>query len=262
MTSKPSLILGLISVLPIMFGLTIKIQIVNASETVYIKANGSIEPSTAPIFSLDNITYTFTGDMNVSLVVERNNIVIDGSNHIIQGSNIYKSKGINIEERINVTIKNIWIRNFYYGIYLSKSSGNNISENNITKNTHGIDFCGNSHYNIVFGNYVANNSRGIYLFGGSSNNKVSRNIIMNNLVGIEFDQSSNNVISENNVVNNKRGLYLYTNSYNNIIVGNNITENTLYGVDIYWCSYNSIFHNNFLHNTLQAHVSSSLDQNY
>jgi len=56
-----------------------------ASGTVYIRADGSIDPPTAPISSMDNVTYTFTDDIEDSIVVERSNIVIDGAGHALQG---------------------------------------------------------------------------------------------------------------------------------------------------------------------------------
>jgi hypothetical protein len=46
---------------------------------VYIEAEGSIDPPTANITSPDNVTYTFTADINASIVVERDNIVTSQS---------------------------------------------------------------------------------------------------------------------------------------------------------------------------------------
>ncbi len=46
---------------------------------IYIRADGSIDPPTAPISTVDNITYTFTGDMfSDSIVIERDNIIVEG----------------------------------------------------------------------------------------------------------------------------------------------------------------------------------------
>jgi len=41
--------------------LALNIQPVKASGTIYIRADGSIDPPTAPISTDDNVTYTFTG---------------------------------------------------------------------------------------------------------------------------------------------------------------------------------------------------------
>lgn len=46
-----------------MLTLAFNIQPVEASGTIYIRPDGSIEPSTAPISTVDNITYIFTDDI-------------------------------------------------------------------------------------------------------------------------------------------------------------------------------------------------------
>ena len=56
MVSGITLTLLLIGMLTLAFD----IQTVRASGTIYIRADGSIEPSTANITSADNITYYFT----------------------------------------------------------------------------------------------------------------------------------------------------------------------------------------------------------
>ncbi len=56
---------------------------------IYIRADGSIDPPTAPIKTLDNITYTLTNNVYGLIVVERNNIIIDGAGSIILHSLIF-----------------------------------------------------------------------------------------------------------------------------------------------------------------------------
>ena len=61
-----------------MLTLAFNIQPVKASGTIYVRADGSIDPPDAPILTVDNITYTFAGNINDSIVVERDNIVLMG----------------------------------------------------------------------------------------------------------------------------------------------------------------------------------------
>jgi parallel beta-helix repeat protein len=68
------------------------------------------------------------------IVVERDNIIIDGAGYTLQGSRSLQSKGIDLTERSNVTIKNIRISLFYYGIRLYGSSNSIITGNNIANN--------------------------------------------------------------------------------------------------------------------------------
>ncbi len=39
------------------------IQPVKASGTIYIRADGSVDPPTAPISTVDNVTYAFTNNI-------------------------------------------------------------------------------------------------------------------------------------------------------------------------------------------------------
>lgn len=50
-----------------MLALTFNSQTVKAFEFIYIRADGSIDPSTANITSVDNVTYTLTGNINPML---------------------------------------------------------------------------------------------------------------------------------------------------------------------------------------------------
>ena len=67
--------MSLILVLMGMLSVTFRVQKVEA--TIYIEADGSINPPTANITTADDVTYTFTGDVNDTIVVERDNIVVD-----------------------------------------------------------------------------------------------------------------------------------------------------------------------------------------
>jgi hypothetical protein len=69
-----------------MLALAFYIQSVKAVGTIYINADGSISPPEAPISSPDNITYTLTGNVTNSIVVQRSNIVVDGAGYTVEGS--------------------------------------------------------------------------------------------------------------------------------------------------------------------------------
>jgi len=68
--------------------------------TIYIRADGSVEPSTAPI-RRDGNTYTFTGDIYGLIVVEKDNIVINGAGYTLQGAG--SGTGIDLSGRTDVT---------------------------------------------------------------------------------------------------------------------------------------------------------------
>lgn len=156
----------------------------------------------------DNIT-----SADLGIVVERNNIVIDGAGYILQGTG--GGTGINLTGRSNVTVKNIKVTKFYYGIYLYGSSNNTLSDNISSNNTYGIMLdCSTG--NTLVGNTASNNHRdGIYLVY-SEDNTLCGNTVSNNRYGIVLSESSNNRIFHNNFINNAMNqTYLYQ-SFNNL----------------------------------------------
>jgi len=222
----------LILLLPLIFSA----QPVKASGTIYVRADGSIDPPTAPI-QRNGDFYAFTDDIHDSIVVEKDNIVVDGAGYTLQGAG--SEKGIDLSDRSNVTIKNMKIRLFENGIWLLWSSNNIISGNNITENEwQGISLDRSSN-NIISGNNIGENIfDGIYLYS-----------------------SSNNSISGNNVAeNNWDGIYLYSSS-NNSISGNNIANNG-WGASLYFSSNNSIYHNKFVNNTEQVGIIESYNSTW
>jgi len=225
-----------------MLTLAFDIHPVKASGTIYIRADGSVEPDTAPISSVDNVTYTFTDNIYDEIVVERDNIVVDGVGYTVQGTG--SGNGIYLSGRSNVTIKNMEIKAFYDGIRLYESSNNTISGNIITQNNWcGICLLGFSSFNTVSGNSItANKLDGIYFTWSSSFNTISGNKITNNDDGIVLRYSSNyNKIYGNSITaNNDDGICLFDYSSFNTISGNIITQNNWCGIWLYKSSNNTI----------------------
>jgi parallel beta-helix repeat protein len=218
------------------------------TETVYIRADGSVDPDLAPITSVDNITYALTDNIvtdipeeSSGIVVERENIVIDGGGYTLEGTEAYASKGIDLTGRGNVTIKNMEIKAFSYGIHLDGCSNSIISGNIITNNTKGI-YLKNSSNNSIFGNNIKAYNDGIILFFDSNHNTISRNNITGNWYSIALDHSSDNSIYGNNITGNWYSIAL-DHSSDNSIYGNNIA-NSWIGVYLYLSSNNTISGNN------------------
>jgi parallel beta-helix repeat protein len=234
--------------------LSFKPQPVNAIGTVYIRADGSIDPPDSPISTLDNVTYTLTGNITAvsdGITVERDNVIVDGNQYTVQGSATYN--GIDLAGISNVTVKNTAILNFGYGIYVSHTEGTTIDGNNITNNQYGLYF-DSSFDNSIDGNTIANGMLGLY-FESSSNNSVGgNNIVANDWSGIDLGSSSNNSISGNNIANDTNGLYFKSSSNNNID-GNNITANDESGLYFDSSSNNDVKGNLFVNDGL--YVSNS-----
>jgi parallel beta-helix repeat protein len=206
-----------------------EIEIAKAEGTIYIRADGTVE-GTEKIQQEGNV-YTLTGNINGSIVVEKNNITIDGNDYTLQAG---IGTGIYLFGRENVAVQDTQIKTFGYGIMLKSSSNNHINGNNI----------------------IENHGDGIFLYS-SSNNSINGNNITDNGNGIVLGSYSNyNSIRENNIANNGFGINLWDSS-NNSISGNNITANRYGGICTQYSSNNIIYHNNFINNSQQVNVLAS-----
>jgi len=131
--------------------------------TIYIKADGSVEPVNAPITTRDRVTYTLTDDIiTEGIVVERDNIILDGNGYKVTGQG--RGYGIRLENRRNIIVRNLKIEKFATGIYLWNSSGITITGNTISNNGDGI-YLWNSSGNRVFLNNFIGNVRQVYSLG-------------------------------------------------------------------------------------------------
>jgi len=235
------------------------------SSTVYINSDGSVSPSDAPISSVDNVTYTFTGNMSYptynGIVVERNNIVIDGNGYTVQG-NYSNGLGISLTGVNDVTIENCDVKGFGSGIQLSSSSNDTVSNNNVTANVlEGISLLGCSNDTVSGNNATANGFEGIYLGGCSNDTVCGNNATGNGDSGIELGGfSTNNIVSGNNVAANLNGIFIL-HSANNTFIGNNATGNSFDGIYLYASSDNIIYHNNFVGNAAQVSIDSTSVRN-
>lgn len=241
---------------------------------VYILADGTVYPSTVPILNWKNSYYTFKADINMSIVVERDNITIDGRSYTLQGEGISGSKGIYLNGRTNVTVKNLQIKGFEYGIYVNSSSNCIVSQNNFTNNYCNIWLAYSSKNQIksnTITNTTLNQGYGIWL-KNSSKNMLLENKITLHIYGIYLKYSDENTLSSNHLINNTNGVYFF-NSFNNIFSKNNLTNNmnsitflsssnntikenniaiSSIGISLDTSSNNKIYHNNFINNTYQV----------
>jgi parallel beta-helix repeat protein len=169
----------LITVLVGTLGLLFEVQRVEASGTIYIRADGSIDPPTA-LIQRNGDVYTLTGNITSDahgIVVEKDNIVVDGAGYTVEGmmEGASESKGIDLSSRINVTVTNVKITSFSYsyGKYLYFSLNNSLSGNNIANNAYGIRLFGSSN-NTIAGNVFADGGLSVY---DSYENLVEDNLV-------------------------------------------------------------------------------------
>jgi len=212
----------------ITFSAESEIKTVSVHEyVIYIRADGSVDPSTAPISTVDYVTYTFMGDIYAPpIVVERNNITIDGNGYTLGG--LGYGTAVDLSSTSNVTIKYTNIKSFEYGIHLLESSNDRLIGNTVAHNSIGIWHVSSSNNVISENNITENSSYGIWLYWSSDNNIV-RNNVTNNGVGIELAYSNRNTMIGNTLEGigvpsspvDNYVLYLYG-SHNNTISNNTV----------------------------------------
>jgi parallel beta-helix repeat protein len=213
---------------------------------VYIRSDGSINPPISELYSSDNITYCLTGNLTGCVVIERNDVVFDGSGFTIFGEG--SGNGIELSGRKNVTIENIMITGFYQGILIYNfSTDNTVSSIKTIENSYGGICVDSSTNNNITGNMLLNDAdQGITLSGSADSNLVSGNI----LEGNQFEAinliscASGNFIEKNNISDCFwDGIHLWMSSCNNTIYGNNVTKCGL-GIEVSYSSNNNTIHHN------------------
>ncbi|MBT7393120.1 hypothetical protein HN827_09930, partial [archaeon] len=163
------------------------------------------------------------------------NIVIDGNGYSITGNE--NGNGVFSEDHSSITIKNLKINNFKYGIELKKSSNSEIYNNNIIISGNyasGIKLLTDSAQNnihdneIIIENEYSSARYGIHV-ENSENNNIKKNTISTtskNVGGILLKLTSNNII-EDNIISLEgstlnRGAILFADANNNIINNNDL----------------------------------------
>ena len=253
---------------------------------IFIRSNGTVEPSTAPILQ-NGDTYVLTADMpNSSIVVQRDDIVIDGAGYGIHGYSTSYYDGIIISYRTNITIKNMEISPFGFGVRMDYASNNTITGNkmsaftgvsllysdyneiigNVINDGYGVQGLGSN--NLIIGNNFTSglsgggNGKGIDLTG--SNNTISQNIIRHEVsidIGSVDSSAQYNIISNNTIIDGRVGI-LIAKSSNNLVFGNIIkgkTDSRTGGLYISHDSFgNVIYENQFENNALAVSLGAQV----
>ena len=203
-----SLLSGLVTIQPVHSA---------SGQTIVIKPDGSINPSSAPIHR-DGKILALTGNINSPVVIEESNIIFDGTGYTIQGNGGVVALNLTCS---NVTVQNLRIINWQAGVL-------GVFNNNTIKNSW-ITQCGSAIK--IYAQYYA----------------ILDNDIENNTKAIRVGQGGLNLIAGNNITNDGAGLSLYD-SWNEIIDNNfvNCSYEAIY-LDVSGWSQ-TVYHNNFVNN--------------
>lgn len=239
------------------------IFIQEVSSTIYIRPDGSVDPTSAPIAVNGNV-YTFTANIEETLVVQRDNVIIDGNGYSIRGPGIFpESYGLYLDRRTGVTIRNILVEEWdWTGILLAWCNNNEIRGNTFLGNGwidlgFGLELW-ESLSNLVTANTFRNNHIGVGLGArGMSEdlctyNTVSDNYISSSEMGITTFFADHNTITRNTVTASDDGFFIAFNSDYNVISDNTVFNNG-YGFRML-AQLNVIYHNDIILNEIQAYI--------
>ena len=232
--TKPALALSIV-LMVLLASILILTSPVKAQESLNltIKPNGSVEPNTN-LLERDGNTYIFNGDIFGTILVQTNNVVIDGAGHTLQanGDNLV---GINIEGRSYVTVRKVVIQGFLgrAGILVTGSNNCIISRNNLEGNLIGVEMSGFSSNNRIVENNLLNNTSGIELESAvaGSNNTISGNDVTINNVGITLTYFTNTNVFGNTLTDNEFGFFVGGGAGS--VLRNNTLKGNTYGFHVF-----------------------------
>jgi len=184
--------------------------------TVYIRPDGTISPSTAPI-NVVNSVYTFTDNIYETIIVQKDNIIIDGNDYTLQGSGGYY--GLYLNGRHNVTVRNVVATGWIHAIWAYNSHALEIRDNVVSDNRDiGILLYYNSHSNNITDNTVTRNDVGISLLWGCYFNTITgNNVYDQTTVGVYlYIGCSENQFHHNNFKYNPNQVWAIWNCYDNV----------------------------------------------
>jgi len=228
--------------------------IVENAATIYIRPDGTVysdtgQPVPISVSVVDGVyTYSFTGDISETIVVQRSNVVIEGNGHTLEGSG--SGNGFYVRGISGMTIKNVIVKGWTYAVALYRSSGNNISGNTINNTWGGIQpqQCSGD---TISGNTINNNTYGIRPRYRCSGYNISGNTINNSVGGIYLWNASGTISA--NIINNSSAYGIHFDSCygkgGNNVSGNTISNNALGGISLAGpCRGNSYFDNTIYNN--------------
>jgi len=224
-----------------------------AEGPIIIRPNGSI--SGTDKIQREGDFYYLTDNIQISspyfgssgILVQRDNIVIDGKDFSITEKKDTTSIGVDMSGRFNVTIQNLKITRFSIGIIFgnigdmlgsdANSFNNTIIGNTITVTDYsqsfqaGIYLTSSSGNKIIDNKITASNYKGIVIYH-SNNNYLSGNVLTGNYVGLSIENSENNVLRNNRMYDNEKNFEIL--HYSSSFVQDIDTSNTVNNKPIYY----------------------------
>jgi len=216
------------------------IQLPELPTPIYIRGDGTIEGGAGALQRTGNI-YTFVRDINETIEIQKDNIMLDGNGFTLTKPPEVNTAGlmtpvgwfpsIQISNRDHVIIKNITFDKCYTGISVENSSNIVIIQNTFHKGHKGIYMSSSINCSIIGNEIVDHSSSGLSIRNSSflniAYNTVSRSHFHGGWITINYSNISRNNITDNSFDHFGIGLYLYGPNSHNRIFENNFINNEI-----------------------------------
>ncbi|MCV0401007.1 MAG: right-handed parallel beta-helix repeat-containing protein [Nitrosopumilus sp.] len=183
-------------------------------------------------------TCTLNTDTNENIIVNGNNITLDGNSHYVIGGNdnsgtIQSRSCISVDAKFGVIIKNFEIKNCAIGISFQDVQESTIERNIISENLAGGIHMTQSNDNIIKNNQIIKNPNGGVAINGN-NNLIEKNTITDNShlylenelqgVGLSLNlkNSIDNIFRSNIIKGHKIGM-----NFDGVLLKNRVLENSV-----------------------------------
>jgi parallel beta-helix repeat protein len=152
---------------------------------IYIQTDGAVR-GTDKLQRSGN-TYTFTEDIYETIVVEKDDVVIDGAGFSLQGNP--NSTGLFLRERDKVTIRNLQVKGWSCGVMFTWAS---------------FDAPDQPRKNILSNCTIKDNRAGVVLGDFSNGTQILGNVLANNTYSFDMDAltASSSILRNNKFENN------------------------------------------------------------
>jgi len=225
--------------------------------SITIQSNGAIVPANGVITTSDNVTYTVQSDTNMSIIVRKTSIILNGNGHVLQCGG--QAFGIGVEEN-NVTITNLTVKDFVSESNAGMSASFGVSYTKIynctiTNNFEGINFDGNQNSFIYNNQILSFNAAqaGIWI-----TNCVNISIAYNNFTSVNAGYAISLYSGDTFIFrNNFTGFGGYVHEQQKLYAANNIFTRNIFinsGFSFgYEVANNTIYHNDFFNSSTVVH---------
>ena len=148
--------------LRIAFGITMLVLMMtggaNATKNITDNANGG-DCNTFGIWDNAAKICTMTTDLNEGIQIGTDNVTLEGNGFTITGTEI--DDGVTLFGRNGVTIRNLNVKGFMFGIRLGWSSNNIFTNNTANSNLYGFLIEASSNNNRLIKNTMSSNNNGM-----------------------------------------------------------------------------------------------------